>query len=303
MPYSEDPSSPAAPFTGDGSIFDYPDAILEAPTTNERVVDTQSGFLVVIKRMGDRMALSCKRLVGTPPTSTVLLTPDESLKLSKILASSIAGLEDSAESGLAHSARAQLGGRRRFPFTGATSSGRKPTARQAKRPVMVAGIVAVVGVVLATGFGIGYQVAPGKASGAVADSEPLSAVKIDKFARLFVSDMLDFNPETYKLSQIQAMSYMSPELVEKYWKETNFPLTRRQLKSLPQGTTVMINKIAQEPVGEDGLSVRIFADLVRPDSKMTNPVHIRLKIGLGEDGNIQVLEQEDITAAAVTPAE
>ena len=59
MSFSEDPASPAAPLSGDSSIFDHPDILLQAPTTNERVVDTQSGFLVVIKRIGERVALSC----------------------------------------------------------------------------------------------------------------------------------------------------------------------------------------------------------------------------------------------------
>src|SRR6185369_11257756 len=109
--YSEDSASSAAPFYGDQSIFDQPDVMLQAPTTNERVVDTQSGFLVVIKRFNERLALSCKRRVGTPPTSNVLLTPDESLKLSKILASATVGMEDPEETRPATAARFNPGGR------------------------------------------------------------------------------------------------------------------------------------------------------------------------------------------------
>ena len=87
MSFSED-RSPTAPFVGDetGSIFDSPDLVSQSPTTTERVVDTQSGFLVVIKKIDTRLALSVKRRIGTPPVSSILLTPDESLKLANILA-------------------------------------------------------------------------------------------------------------------------------------------------------------------------------------------------------------------------
>jgi hypothetical protein len=87
LSFSDDHASQAAPFFGDetGEIFDAPDVVFESPTTTERVVDTQSGFLVVIKRVDSRLALSVKRRLGTPPVSSILLTPDESLKLSKIL--------------------------------------------------------------------------------------------------------------------------------------------------------------------------------------------------------------------------
>jgi len=84
--FSED-RSPTAPFIGDetGGIFDSPDLVSQSPTTTERVVDTQSGFLVVIKKIDTRLALSVKRRIGTPPVSSILLTPDESLKLANIL--------------------------------------------------------------------------------------------------------------------------------------------------------------------------------------------------------------------------
>jgi hypothetical protein len=87
--FSEDQASPTTPFLGDttGEVFDTPDpdVILQSPMTAERVVDTQSGFLVVVRNLESRLALSVKRRLGTPPTSTLLLTPDESLKLSRIL--------------------------------------------------------------------------------------------------------------------------------------------------------------------------------------------------------------------------
>jgi hypothetical protein len=83
----DDPSSSKAPQWGEGSggIFDAPDMVFDSPTTSERVVDTQSGFLVVVKRLDDRYTLSFKRRIGTPPTSSINLTPDESKRFARIL--------------------------------------------------------------------------------------------------------------------------------------------------------------------------------------------------------------------------
>ncbi len=88
MSFSDDHASSAAPFFGDetGEIFDAPETGALLPAGSERLVDTQSGFIVVVKRVDSRQSLSVRRRLGTPPVSSVLLTPDESLKLSRILA-------------------------------------------------------------------------------------------------------------------------------------------------------------------------------------------------------------------------
>jgi len=85
MTRGDDP--PATPFAGDGSgkIFDAPDMVWATSAAPERVVDTQSGFLVVIRKQGDTQSLLVKRRLGTPPSSTVTLTPDEGIKLARIL--------------------------------------------------------------------------------------------------------------------------------------------------------------------------------------------------------------------------
>jgi hypothetical protein len=87
LSYSDDYASPAQPFSGDetGQIFDAPDVIPQPWTSTERVVDTQSGFLVVVRHLPSSIVLSARRRLGTPPTSSVVLTPDESLKLSQVL--------------------------------------------------------------------------------------------------------------------------------------------------------------------------------------------------------------------------
>lgn len=291
MTYSDDPATPAAPFSGDGSIFDHPDVLLQSPTTTERVVDTQSGFLLVIRRFGERLALSCKRRVGTPPSSNILLTPDESLKLSKILASSINGLEDCSGDAPHSLPRLATMGRRRFPFMAPSDSKRRGKgAPVAKLAVLVFFVAGVTGGAFWLGKTTNVKPAPPPV-------DVLSVTKVDNFARRFVSEMLDFNPDTYRASQVQAMSYMSPELLEKYWKETNFPLTRKQLKGLPQGTTVMITRVSQERPDPKTAIADIYAELVRTETKLSSPVHIKLKLTVGDENTIKVIEQEDLTAA------
>lgn len=301
MTFYDDPAPPAtpSPFSGDQSGLDYPDVLLQSPTTTERIVDTQSGFLLVIKRMGERLALSCKRRVGTPPSSNILLTPDESIKLSKILASSLTGLEDSApeDNGFPKSTQNATVGRRRIPFIATSPAKKQANWRKVAAGARVAGIVAVV-VLIGVGAYFGGKYSAAHSPAVAASTDALAVANIDRFSRRFVSDMLDFNPDTYKLSQIQAMSYMSPELLEKYWKETNFPLTKRQLKAVPQGATVMITRIGQERIDPVTATADIYAELVHAETKLSSPVHIKLKLGVSPENTIKVLEQEDLTAGA-----
>jgi len=295
MTYFDDPTTPAAPFSGDQSGLDYPDVLLQSPTTTERVVDTQSGFLLVIKRMGERLALSCKRRVGTPPTSAILLTPDESVKLSKILAHSIVGLEDSLSEEGAPRLNTATGGRRRIPFMATSAARQQSVWKKLEMPAKMLAAVAFLGIICGAAFYAGRYNAGATTHGA-ATIDPLSTANVDKFSRKFVSEMLDFNPDTYKLSQVQAMANMSPDLLDKYWQETNFPLTTKQLSALPQGATVMITRIQHERGSNGDATADIYAQLVRPDSKISTPVHIKLKLGIGDDNGIRVLDQEDLTA-------
>lgn len=349
MTFPEDSTAPAA-FTGDSDVFDLPDAFLQTPITTERVVDTQSGFLVVIKRLNERVSISVKRRLGTPPSSSVLLTPDESLKLSRILATSITADELHQEQIPRNEMRRRLLSRGEQPgaFTEETrdagyeqlydsrldEDGRDQretadleqealagvAAARARRreqrfslpaissltpkTIMVSGAVALA--LAVTGICAGFLLTDifGGASKVekVADAaSPLTQSKIDRFARMYVSDLLDFNPETYKVSQIQAMSHMSQPLLERYWKETGFPLSTRQLKALPQNSTVMITSIQQKRIDEESAEVDIFAQLVQPNSKDSSPVRLNLKLGTTTDGTIRVIEQQDISADAPSP--
>ncbi len=332
MNYSDDHLSPAASFSGDetGAIFDTPDVVRQSPTTNERVVDTQSGFLVVVRRVDSRITLSVKRRIGTPPASAIQLTLDESIKLSAILADQVSihtgkqlsprkiqsSVEDwlgkvtagsSSEASLdPYSGRvettAAAAGQADYlnpdmsPMQRAARSRRKKLApNQGLKIAAVTGAVVLVGVVAF----IWSQVAGHKAAEAtpqvIAAQGPLDDPIVDKFAREFVSEMLDFNPDSYKVSQIQAMSHMLPPVLDKYWQETNFPLAQRQLKSLPQGQTVMITKVTQERTAAEEKEVDIFAELVSANSKISNPVHLKLKLSLSSDKQIKVGSMQDLT--------
>lgn len=91
MTYSDDYAPSTSSFSGDqtGDIFGTPDTVPQSPVAAARVVDTQSGYMVVIKKKEERLALSVKRRIGTPPASHVLLTADESLQLSHVLDDSV----------------------------------------------------------------------------------------------------------------------------------------------------------------------------------------------------------------------
>lgn len=314
----------APTFSGDetGDIFAAPDVVQLSEITTERVVDTQSGFLVVIRRVDSRLALSVKRRLGTPPVSSILLTPDESVKLSKILAGSQfdsyvptrlnTSISPEVDSWLAdindHDASALLdepGQTQRDPHSRTFTAKRPRTRRRNTRPplfsktqlVVAAACVVVTPIVL---FAVYKTLTPANKVAAAAppaiNIEQVQSQRINTFARNFVSDMLDFNPRTYKVSQIHAMASMSPELMERYWQETHFPLSQTQLNATPQGMTLMITKIDQKKLANKSSDVDLFAELVSADSKISNPVHLKLTVAGTDDGQLRVLDQKDLSA-------
>lgn len=329
MTFSDDYAST---FSGDetGDIFDAPDVVRQSPTTTERVVDTQSGFLVVIKRIDSRFSLSVKRRLGTPPVSSILLTPDESIKLSKILGSAradtrstgrinapispdvdgwLASIEDldreAAESeDLENIEPNQVRDPHSRSYTARRPrSTRRRNAPPFKLPLKMIGIVAACLLLLPIMAIGGYKVLTAKHEAKTAavvtpavDVEAIEAERVNKFSRTFVSDMLDFSPASYRVSQVHAMAVMSPELLESYWNETHFPLTAEQLKASPQGMTLMITKVDQQRIDEFTRQVDIYAELVSANSKLSNPVHLQLKVATATDGQLRVLEQKDLTA-------
>jgi len=88
MKYPDDTTRPKTPFYGDqtGEIFTVPEKstpFVEEHT--ERSFETQSGYVVLVKHLGSRLALSFKRQIGTPPTSSIFLTNDEAKRLANVL--------------------------------------------------------------------------------------------------------------------------------------------------------------------------------------------------------------------------
>src|SRR4029450_8974947 len=133
-----------------------------------------------------------------------------------------------------------------------------------------------------------------KVAVAAKPADPLEAKNVDVFARQFVAEMLDFNPDSYRISQIRAMAAMAPALVDTYWQDTNFPLSKRQLASLPHDTNLMITKVNQERPAADQATVDVFAQMVQGDSKIGTPVHLQLKLAV-DNGDIRVVEQKDVS--------
>lgn len=321
MSFSEDPSSPAAPFSGDstGKIFDLPDMVANSPETSERVVDTQSGFLVVLKKFGDRIALSVKRRAGTPPSSSVQLTPDECVRLSRILSSSFSTADDLAAELSARTKRKRSASKlfghddsedveekseADLVVPGQSLSSVHVPMKLMLASVLRAFMVPILGVALSVfALGIGAGVSgiklfeKDKTPSMVALSDPLEKSKVDKFVRSFVGQMLDFSATSYRASQVHAMSSMGPDLLERYWQETKFPLSKKQLAALPQGSTVQIAELQQERVDANTVSVEVKAILGNPaDPQASTPVNLRLKLGVDADKNIVVTYQQDTSS-------
>lgn len=88
MKYPDDTTQPRSPFYGDqtGEIFTLPEESAPfAEEHSERSFETQSGYIVLVKQLGGRLALSFKRQIGTPPTSSIFLTHDEAKRLANVL--------------------------------------------------------------------------------------------------------------------------------------------------------------------------------------------------------------------------
>lgn len=307
---SEDPSSPAASFTGDsGQIFDHGDPVFSSPTTDERVVDTQSGFLVVVKRIGARLSLSVRRHLGTPPSSQIILTPDESIKLSRILGSSA---EVSAASpASAGGQEAGVSSRPALPAADAPVYKRaalapaySPSSSKDVKAIIQNSLfsrLAFVSTFMALGavitLGLIIIVSPSSVP-VVAPAIEQAAVKeqsLIDFARGYITDLLDFNPRSYRLSQVHAMAAMSPDLMERYWQETKFPLPDEQLNATGGASTILIKEIKTANYGEKLKHVDVHATSTTHGGQSARPIHLRLTVGEDAAGQWQVLDQEDLS--------
>src|ERR1700679_4303479 len=98
------------------------------------------------------------------------------------------------------------------------------------------------------------------------------------------------------------MSQMTPELAQKYWQETGFPLTSRQLKSIPQDQEIELTTVTALPISAGLYQVDVAGSvvaLVSPTSKpKTMPLHIRLTISKDAANKLTVTEQKDLSSSA-----
>ena len=336
MSLQDDHASPAAPFYGDstGEIFDTPDLVLQSPTTTDRVVDTQSGFLVVVKQLGSRSALSVKRRLGTPPVSSILLTPDETLRLSRALAGLGIEGDDTKRTETSHVTSNVSDLSRRFigPHTekeaaaqektpsadGEQNSQIKPKTPTVSRFIssnsglkkgfderaillsLIFIVALTAGMLLASHWRARQHRKPVVQETKIVEPKGPTEQDIDKFVRNYVSNMLDFNPESYKFSQIRAMSVMTPQLMSQYWRETNFPIADKQLKTNLKRQTLEITKVTQEEAADkSGKVVDVYAQLNGPDGKSSVNTHLQLNLAIApsESEPIRVTEQNDLTAS------
>lgn len=349
MTYSDESASSLTPFSGDptGDIFATQDMVARSPLTSTRVVETQSGFLIVVKDVPDkeRLSLSVKRQIGTPPTSNILMTLDESKKLSGILyqapetaqptrsipniPSSTKALADELEAAYANpystqpeldtyaSSATNSGSgmdldemrtpyrKRRGGLQKANTSSKAEAILDAfanikKRQIAIAGtaLIAVAGIII--GAVVLLTPSPGTLARKEKAATEAAAVNnpdpVETFARNFVTNLLDFNPETYRVSQVKAMAAMEPELMERHWQETNFPLSRRTLAKLPAGQEITINKLSKEATSANSYDVEITGEIKTP-GKDSSPIALKLSISKSEDGQFIVTDQKDLSSA------
>lgn len=360
MSYSDESASSLTPFNGDptGDIFASQDVVARSPLTSTRVVETQSGFLIVVKDVPEkeRLSLSVKRQIGTPPTSNILMTMDESKKLSNILfqapdaqepmqvpnhlretSDKIAqaptyGYADrpdaSPYAGIAglqspYSTQPELDTYASSSNTAATidemrtpyrvrrggSNQRVRTTYNAeaildyfsnikKRQLAIGGVALVAVVGIAIGAVALFTPSKAKKEKEAAQAAALlnAPDPVETFSRNFVTNLLDFNPSTYRVSQIKAMAVMEPELMERHWQETKFPLSKRTLSNLPEGQQVVIEKVSKEATSSSSYDVEIRGSVTSP-GKDPSPLALKLEISKTMDGQYLVTNQKDLSSS------
>ncbi len=360
MSYSDESASSLTPFNGDptGDIFASQDVVARSPITSTRVVETQSGFLIVVKDVPEkeRLSLSVKRQIGTPPTSNILMTMDESKKLSNILFQAPDAQEQIQVPNHLRETSDRIAQAPTYgyadrpdatPYAGiaglqspystqpeldtyASSSNTAPTIDEMRTPYRVRrggsnqrvrttyNAEAILDYFsnikkrqLAIG-GVALVAVVGIAIGAVALFTPSKAKKekeaaqaaallnapdpVETFSRNFVTNLLDFNPSSYRVSQVKAMAVMEPELMERHWQETKFPLSKRTLSNLPEGQQVVIEKVSKEATSSSSYDVEVRGSVTSP-GKDPSPLALKLEISKTMDGQYLVTNQKDLSSS------
>ncbi|CAN5144028.1 hypothetical protein BH11CYA1_BH11CYA1_38310 [soil metagenome] len=298
--------------------YDAGNVLLE----KECQLETQSGFMLVFKGAKDKATLSVRRKVGTPPSSAVTLTPDELRRLSNLVGElspepagrqrlAVGSDRPPAESDFdSFVAREypELAQRRRvkkaFPISVPEAIFELVTQ---KKLMLLAGLA--VAVLLTTTVstvvfltskpfaGTPIAAAPSATKAGLAGS-----LSLEETARTFVLDMLNFRKDSYRQAQVKAMSMMTTDLAERYWKETNFPLSKSQLKALPQDQEVRIESVIPTTIAPGNYQVDVKGNLIGASGTAPTAVVIRLSIIQDASGKLLVSEQKDITAQSQAAA-
>lgn len=285
-------------------------------------LETQSGFMLVFKGAKDKATLSVRRKVGTPPSSAVTLTPDELRRLSNLVSElspepasrqrlAVGSERPPAESDFdSFVAREypELAQRRRikkaFPISFPEAIFELVTE---KKLLLLAGLALAVLVTTAASTVLfltskPFAGAPIAAAPSATKAGLAGSLSLEETARTFVLDMLNFRKDSYRQAQIKAMAMMTSDLAERYWKETNFPLTRSQLKALPQDQEVRIESVVPTTISPGNYQVDVKGNLIGASGTAPTAVIIRLSIIQDASGKLLVSEQKDITAQATQSA-
>lgn len=290
-------------------------------------LDTQSGFAIILKKEGGRLQLSVRRKIGTPPGSQVILTADESQRLANALSSSLpssfaSSLSNPPSNSLSNSLSNQnlagslpesmrahqsvlppiespstpenLSDLEDFLASEFPDLKRKKRSKAQKADFTIVktaalglGCLLVLGVIFAMSDKSTTKSESQKQSQAV---DPKA--RVEDFARIYVASMLDFRRDTYRASQIKAMSMMGEDQLAKYIKETAFPLSEERIKHLPAEQDVRIETVEFGDQDKDAYLVKVKGGLVEMSSgtSKSHPLALDLKISKEP---LMVIEQID----------
>lgn len=282
-------------------------------------LDIQSGFAIILNKEGGRLQLSVRRKIGTPPGSQVVLTADESQRLANALSSSLAGSASSRagqnhnynqdykqdysqepnlglpQAAKPHSPAEDLSDMEAFLASEFPDLKRKKRSKAQKADLTILktaalglGCLLVLGVIFAMSDRTPTKGAIPKSQTQLVDPK----AKVEDFARLYVSSMLDFRRDSYKASQIKAMSMMGEEQLAKYLKETAFPLSEERIKSLPAEQDVRIETIEFGDQDKDSYLVKVKGGLVEMSSGTSKSHPLALDLKISKDP-LMVIEQTD----------
>lgn len=307
-------------------------AYYEANEIKEASLETQSGFMLVLKGDGQRLTFSVRRKVGTPPNSQVSMTPDEVRQFSAMCGNTLPQSRNeriSVGQERAYGAQPEdnisvLGDtppagdfdlfmEREYPElaakkrkTGSARPGRTLPFTMPNKKILIAGGVLVgfcfLGVL---GFGVGALLKKPSAQKAESQEAAQTAAiaagqteaNVDTMASDYVKMLLDFKRSTYKGSQIKAMAMMTSELRDKYWEETGFPLPREKRRQLPEDQDVRITSVETITTSATTYQTDVKGAVVTLDSQGSKSMPVYLKLSLEKDANGKVLvsKQEDLS--------